>query len=113
MIGFKNLKVRINAAVALASPTCRNHYGRFFLPVWISLFKALENSQHVDDFNEYKHRDNLIEQVGTTYICLGIPNIMLQLGFKPTGGSWVYQNTEIIINKLMGKGSNPNWGFFD
>lgn len=66
VMAFKNLKVRINAALALSSPNCRNNYGRFFLPVWISLLKALENSQHVDDFNEYKHRDNLIEQVGTT-----------------------------------------------
>lgn len=66
VIGFKNLKVRINAALALASPSSRNHYGRFFIPVWIALLKALEHSQHVDDFNEYKHRDNLIEQVSIT-----------------------------------------------
>lgn len=66
VIGFKNLKVRINAALALSSPSSRNHYGRFFIPVWIALLKALENSQNIDDFNEYKHRDNLMEQVGTT-----------------------------------------------
>lgn len=66
VIGYKNLKVRINAALALSSPSSRNHYGRFFIPVWIALLKALENTQNVHDFNEYKHRDNLIEQVGTT-----------------------------------------------
>lgn len=63
MVGFKNLKVRINAAVALSSPNTRKQYGSFFLPVWVSLLKSLENSQHLDDFNEYKHRDNLVEQV--------------------------------------------------
>lgn len=63
VVGFTNLKVRINAALALASPQRREHYRHFFIPVWVALLKALENSQTIDDIGEYKHRDNLIDQV--------------------------------------------------
>ncbi|CAG9812627.1 unnamed protein product [Phaedon cochleariae] len=63
VVSFRNFKVRINAALALSSPTLREHYGRFYFPVWTALLKALENSQHMEDFTEYKHRDHLIEQV--------------------------------------------------
>ncbi|KAJ8953878.1 hypothetical protein NQ318_019118 [Aromia moschata] len=63
VIGFRNFKVRINAAVALSSPPQRQHYGQFFHSTWVSLLKALENSQNMEDFSEYKHRDHLVEQV--------------------------------------------------
>lgn len=63
VMGFRNFKVRINAAVALSSPTKREQYGQFFLPVWTSLLKALENSHNMEDFSEYKHRDHLVDQV--------------------------------------------------
>ncbi|KAF7272429.1 hypothetical protein GWI33_014777 [Rhynchophorus ferrugineus] len=66
VVNFKNFKVRINAALALASPNSRSHYGPYFVPIWTYLLKALENSQHMDNFTEYKHRDNLIEQICLT-----------------------------------------------
>nr|CAH7726599.1 unnamed protein product [Callosobruchus chinensis] len=70
VISFKNFKVRINAALALSSPKCREHYDNFYYPVWIALLKALENSGNIEDFNEYKHRDNLVEQ-----ICLSLGHL--------------------------------------
>lgn len=63
VVNCKNFKVRINAALALSSPNERSAYGHFYIPVWTSLLKALENSQNMDDFTEYKHRDNLVDQV--------------------------------------------------
>lgn len=63
VVGFKNFKVRINAAVALAAPRSREFYGEFFIGVWIAFMKALETSQNMDDFTEYQHRDHLVEQV--------------------------------------------------
>ncbi|CAH0563740.1 unnamed protein product [Brassicogethes aeneus] len=70
VIGFKNFKVRINAALALMSPPLRENYNSYYQPIWLSLLKALENSQNMEDFNEYKHRDNLVEQ-----ICLAIGHL--------------------------------------
>jgi hypothetical protein len=63
VMNFRNFKVRINAAVALACPKKREFYRQFYQPIWISLVRGLETSQNMEDFNEYKHRDNLIEQV--------------------------------------------------
>lgn len=63
VVAFKNFKVRINAALALAAPRTRELYGEFFVAAWIALMKALETSQNMEDFTEYKHRDHLIEQV--------------------------------------------------
>lgn len=64
----KNLKVRINAAAALRAPQARSHYGEHYALVWRGLLAAMENAANVDDFNEYKHKDNLIEQVCDTFI---------------------------------------------
>lgn len=63
VVSCKNFKVRINAAVALSAPNERLAYGCFYVPVWTALLKALENSQNMNDFTEYKHRDNLVDQV--------------------------------------------------
>ncbi|XP_028176593.1 HEAT repeat-containing protein 6 [Ostrinia furnacalis] len=62
----KNLKVRINAAVALRAPALRPHYGDHFTAVWRGVMAAMENAANVDDFTEYKHKDNLIEQLCVT-----------------------------------------------
>ncbi|XP_041979377.1 HEAT repeat-containing protein 6 isoform X1 [Aricia agestis] len=62
----KNLKVRINAASALRSPWQRALYGRHLVPVWRAVMAALETAANVDDFTEYKHKDNLIEQLCVT-----------------------------------------------
>lgn len=63
VIGFKNFKVRINAALALSSMVKRIHYGEFYFATWRALLKALETSENMEDFTEYKHRDNLVDQV--------------------------------------------------
>ncbi|KAL0883107.1 hypothetical protein ABMA27_016568 [Loxostege sticticalis] len=62
----KNLKVRINAAVALRAPVARAQYGEHFPLVWRGVMAAMENAANVDDFTEYKHKDNLIEQLCVT-----------------------------------------------
>lgn len=62
----KNLKVRINAIVALRSAKSRTHYGESFISVWAGILAAMENAGNVDDFSEYKHKDNLIEQLCVT-----------------------------------------------
>lgn len=66
VVGFKNFKVRINAALALSAPRAREQYGDSFIMIWITLMKALETSQSIEDFTEYKHRDLLVEQVWYT-----------------------------------------------
>jgi len=65
-MGFRNFKVRINAALALSCPSNRDLYGPHFYIIWTSLLKALENTQNVDDFSEYNHRDHLVEQICLT-----------------------------------------------
>lgn len=61
----KNFKVRINAALALGSPSERSHYGdsRLFAFVWENLVIALETSEDITDFAEFKYRNNLNNQV--------------------------------------------------
>lgn len=81
VVGFKNFKVRINAALALSSPASRSLYGRFYVPTWIALLKALETSQNIDDFTEYKHRDNLVDQV-----CLGMGHLTVLLTQEDLSG---------------------------
>lgn len=63
VVNFRNFKVRINVALALSSPAKRDYYGQYFIPLWGALLKALENTQQIDDFMEYNHRDNLVDQV--------------------------------------------------
>lgn len=58
-----NFKVRINGAAALAVPSKRSHYGHFYLSVWSALSVALYQANQLTDFNEYNHRDNLLDQV--------------------------------------------------
>ncbi|XP_023946380.1 HEAT repeat-containing protein 6 [Bicyclus anynana] len=62
----KNLKVRINATVALRAPEHRTQYGDQYVPLWRGVMAAMETAANVDDFNEYKHKDNLIEQLCVT-----------------------------------------------
>ncbi|XP_046965630.1 HEAT repeat-containing protein 6 isoform X1 [Vanessa cardui] len=62
----KNLKVRINAAVALRAPALRAQYGEHYTPIWRGVMAAMENAANDDDFTEYKHKDNLIEQLCVT-----------------------------------------------
>ncbi|XP_050679813.1 HEAT repeat-containing protein 6 [Leptidea sinapis] len=62
----KNLKVRINAAVALRAPATRHMYARHYVFVWKGVLTAMENAANFDDYTEYKHKDNLIEQLCVT-----------------------------------------------
>lgn len=71
-VEFPNFKVRINAAAALAVPERREWLrAEHFATVWHSLLDALERSDHIVDFNEYMHRDNLVDQVsgGGGHLC--------------------------------------------
>ena len=62
-----NFKVRINAALALSVPSSREHYGSCYIITWIALLNGLDNSENMEDFSEYKHHDNLLDQVVTKY----------------------------------------------
>lgn len=62
-----NFKVRINACMAFTVPT-REHFGGYFINIWSCLLVALEQSNNLTDFNEYKHRDTLQDQLCTS-IC--------------------------------------------
>ncbi|XP_033748444.1 HEAT repeat-containing protein 6-like [Pecten maximus] len=68
----KNFKVRINAALALGSPSDRDQYGdiSLFLSVWEALIRGLETAEEVTDFAEYKYRGNLNNQICTTILHL-------------------------------------------
>lgn len=57
----KNFKVRIKSAAALAVPAHRSCYGdtKRFRCVWLSLAKALENSEDTNDFLEYRYSASL------------------------------------------------------
>lgn len=63
IVKCSNFKVRINGAAALAVPTQRCHYGQYFIPIWTAMLAALEQANHLTDFNEYNHRDKLLDQV--------------------------------------------------
>ncbi|XP_038119587.1 HEAT repeat-containing protein 6 [Culex quinquefasciatus] len=71
VINSNNFKVRINAASALAVVENRAHYSTHFIPIWSALLKALEQSDNLIDYNEYKHRDNLQEQ-----LCLSLSHFL-------------------------------------
>lgn len=68
----KNFKVRINAALALGSPSERSHYGdsRLFTFVWENLFIAFETSEDITDFAEFKYRNSLNSQVCGLRSCI-------------------------------------------
>lgn len=67
-----NFKVRINGAAALAAPTRRSHYNRFYLDVWNGTLNALYQANCLTDFNEYNHRDNLLDQ-----LCITISHLIM------------------------------------
>ncbi|RUS80031.1 hypothetical protein EGW08_012201, partial [Elysia chlorotica] len=60
-----NFKVRINAALGLCALKHRRGYGSSvtFTHVWTSLIGALESSENINDFAEYKYKDSLIEHL--------------------------------------------------
>lgn len=58
-----NFKVRTNACLALMSPQNRQGYGKYYENIWSCLLTALDQSNNMTDFNEYKHRDALQDQL--------------------------------------------------
>ncbi|XP_047003089.1 HEAT repeat-containing protein 6 [Schistocerca americana] len=78
---FRNFKVRISAAAALAAPSTREQYGSLYINVWIALIHALENSHNMEDFNEYQHQDNLVQQICHTLIHLA--NLVSEADLTP------------------------------
>lgn len=63
IVDYPNFKVRINAAAALAVPAQRSCLGEHYAAIWPALLAALEQSDQIADYNEYQHRDNLVDQV--------------------------------------------------
>ena len=84
--------MRINAALALSFPTHRKVYGDHFIQLWKSLLTALENARNVTDFNEYNHKEQLIEQVKyyslyfmLQYRSLSLCHFRVRMFVGPTG----------------------------
>uniref|UniRef100_A0A182MKC1 HEAT repeat-containing protein 6 n=1 Tax=Anopheles culicifacies TaxID=139723 RepID=A0A182MKC1_9DIPT len=71
VINSPNFKVRINAAQALSIIGRREHYGGYFSQIWHALLRALEQSDNLVDYNEYKRRDSLQEQ-----LCLSLAHLL-------------------------------------
>lgn len=100
-----NFKVRINGAAALAVPTKRSNYGKFYLDVWNGTLNALYQANCLTDFNEYNHRDNLIDQLcitsshlimlATVDDLLGIESVLLQ-HLDSTKQNWIR-----IVNRMV------------
>uniref|UniRef100_A0A671P9F2 HEAT repeat-containing protein 6 n=1 Tax=Sinocyclocheilus anshuiensis TaxID=1608454 RepID=A0A671P9F2_9TELE len=61
----KNFKVRIKSAAALSVPSTRDRYGdaQQFAEVWRALAQALEHSEEMEDFLEYRYCASLRSQL--------------------------------------------------
>lgn len=100
-----NFKVRINGAAALAVPTRRSHYNRFYLDVWNGTLNALYQANCLTDFNEYNHRDNLLDQLcitishlitlATVEDLLGVENVLMQ-HLDSTKQNWIR-----VVNRMV------------
>ncbi|XP_051170043.1 HEAT repeat-containing protein 6 isoform X2 [Leptopilina boulardi] len=75
-----NFKVRTNAAWAIS--VC-NSYGKYIVSLWKSVILALENSQHVPNYVEYAHRDNLVQQ-----LCLTLSHLAVHTHMKDLLSLW-------------------------
>lgn len=105
IVNCANFKVRINGAAALAVPAQRSHYSKFYLDVWNGTLNALYQANCLTDFNEYNHRDNLLDQLCITISHLitlatvddlvGIENVLLQL-LDSTKQNWIR-----IVNRMV------------
>lgn len=63
-----NFKVRATATTAIRYVSRREHFGSQFLIAWTSLSDGLDNATNMTDFKEFKHQDNLMEQVSLTQL---------------------------------------------
>lgn len=62
IVQCSTFKVRINGAAALAVPNARNYHGQYYIEIWMAMLAALQQANHLTDFNEYNHRDKLMDQ---------------------------------------------------
>lgn len=71
--------MRIQACSALCSVGAREEYGTEYLLVWRALLRGLDNAQNIVDFQEIRHRDELINQVTgkvLSFVC-NLPSLLL------------------------------------
>lgn len=71
IIDCQNFKVRTNGSIALSIPSSRMQYGSYFIKIWSSILHALEKSEDIINFHEYKHRDDLMDQ-----LCISIAHFL-------------------------------------
>lgn len=60
---FKNYKVRIQACIAVCGLQSRQEFGSEYYGIWRALLHGLDNAQNIMDYQEIRHRDELIHQV--------------------------------------------------
>lgn len=108
IVDFPNFKVRINAAAALAVPERREQFsGVHFATVWTALLESLEQSDHIADFNEYMHRDNLVDQlclaVAHHIVLAGIGDLPMMAGqlkrFDSITAKWLRVHNRMVPEK--------------
>ncbi|XP_055530262.1 HEAT repeat-containing protein 6 [Wyeomyia smithii] len=104
-INSNNFKVRINSVAALSVIQSRAFYGGYFIQIWSSLLKALEQSDNLIDYNEYRHRDNLQEQLCLSlshFFGLATKEDLVAMGNEllPLCDA-VRQNWDRVVNRIL------------
>ncbi|XP_069168799.1 HEAT repeat-containing protein 6 isoform X1 [Procambarus clarkii] len=77
---FKNYKVRIQACSAICGLGSREEFGPDYYGIWRVLLHGLDNAQNIIDYQEIRHRDELINQ-----ICQGICQLSTHLTLEDAG----------------------------
>ncbi|KAJ8043677.1 HEAT repeat-containing protein 6 [Holothuria leucospilota] len=109
----KNFKVRINAALSLSLIEARSGYGSQIHHIWMSLLRALELIDDVEEVSELKYRDTLRQQLCHTLIHIfGLltPEDSHQI-FKDTvhlGKEWIFITNVQLYVKTLQKQSEDN-----
>lgn len=68
LLQCKNFKVRINACLALSTPTSREKYGNKLDVIISSISEALKKCQESEEYTEIKYKRQLESQVNTSNI---------------------------------------------
>lgn len=104
-VEFPNFKVRINAAAALAVLDRRDCLtAEHFVNIWHSLLDALERSDHIVDFNEYMHRDNLVDQLCISvahYMCLATISDWIGMSNAIQSFDSIHSKWQRVINRIV------------
>jgi len=66
----KNFKTRINAALALSCLEKRAYYGASFTDIVAAVVSGLENTEDIEVFSEYKYKENLRNQLSSSFVHL-------------------------------------------